>query len=137
MRQVNLALIAGSFVLILALGQLILLRVLNSFWWRRPWIRRLSLGLVIFTLFSSAFWVLVVYLRKPDFSYLFATSTSLAAVVSLSLIFALPLSGVINTAHHWYSRWTERRRLKLDAPPESPARRLAIQRVAAVFPVSA
>ena len=138
MRQFYLALGAGTFVLILALGQVLFMRVLNTIWWRRPVIKRLSLGLLIFAFSSALIWALLVYLHAATtLIYVLATLTSFAAILNFALLVSLPFSGVINTITHFVAKWRARHSTAPIDVPRSRQRRLALQGTAALFPVSA
>ncbi len=156
----HLTLIAGAFVLVLSLGQLLVFRTLNSIWWHRKPLRLISLGLVAFTLVAAVLWSLSSYLREYTLSYVFATAASLAAILNLALLVSLPLSGVINTTYYWWQRIRAKNKntaseahsdesavmvkpeeVQPEASPRkqrvSKNRRLVLQGAAAIFPVSA
>ncbi len=138
MRQFQLAVAAGMFVLLLALGQVILLRVMNTIWWRKRPIKRVSLGLLFFTLAAAAGWAIVAYFRvSPALTYMFATATSLAAILSFALLVSLPFSGVLNTIEYWIARIQTKRAPAASDEPGSKQRRLVLQTAAAFFPLSA
>ncbi len=138
MRQFYLALAAGTFVLLLALGQVVLLRVLNTIWWRKKVLKRLSLGLFFFTLAVTISWAAVAYFKiSTTLTYICATATSLAAVLSFALLVSLPFSGVLNTIEYWITRLRAKRAPQPVDEPGSRQRRLVLQSAAAFFPVSA
>jgi predicted MPP superfamily phosphohydrolase len=125
-------------VLILALGQVLFMRVLNTIWWRNRTIKRLSLGLLLFAFLSGAIWALVVYLRfSTTLIYVLATMTSAAAVLNFALLVSLPFSGVINTITHFVAKWKMKRGIAATDEPRSRQRRMVLQGAAAMFPVGA
>lgn len=139
MRQFYLALGAGTFVLLLSLGQVLFLRVLNTIWWRHRVIKRISLSLMWFALLTAGLWALVVYFRiSTALTYAFATLTSIAAVLNFALLVSLPFSGILNTIEYWIAKIQARKRAARDADaPENPQRRMVLQGAAAFFPLSA
>lgn len=138
MRQLYLALGAGAFVLILALGQVLFMRVLNTIWWRNRIWKRVSLGLLLFAFLSAAIWALLVYLKfSTALIYVFAMFTSAAAVLNFALLVSLPFSGVINTITLFVNKWKAKRGHVISDEPRSRQRRLVLQGAAALFPVSA
>lgn len=125
-------------MLILALGQVLLMRVLNTVWWRNRTVKKLSLGLLMFAFVSAALWAFLIYLHvSTELIYAFATLTSVAAVLNFALLISLPFSGVINTITHYVSKWQAKRGVVPSEEPKSRQRRLVLQGAAAMFPVGA
>ncbi|MBK7091980.1 MAG: metallophosphoesterase [bacterium] len=138
MRQFYLALGAGAFVLVLGLGQVLLMRVLNTIWWRNRTVKRLSLGILVFTFASALGWAILVYLKfSTALIYVFATMTTIAAVLNFALLVSLPFSGVINTIMHFITKNREKKGHTQHDEPKSRQRRLVLQGAAAMFPVGA
>ncbi|MCK4856661.1 MAG: metallophosphoesterase [candidate division Zixibacteria bacterium] len=129
-------LIIVGITLVLSLLQLLLLRILNRSYWKIGWVRYASIGLVLYTFTAGAIWIGGVCLGRIDLAYLGVYGAAPAVVVSLALIVALPISGVINTIQYWYIRRRQRRGLEEDIAPQSLGRRLTIQRLAAIVPLS-
>ncbi|MFH2055151.1 MAG: metallophosphoesterase [bacterium] len=137
MRSFNLALWAGGFTLVLSLLQLLLLRVFNTVWWRKRWVKLASLGLMLTALASGLVWAFATYHRDYEWAQLGALVTAPAALFSLVLVATLPLSGIVNTVQHFRIRRRRRKGLEENVAPKSLQRRRFVQRAAAVIPVTA
>lgn len=138
MRQFYLALAAGAFVLILALLQVLMMRVLNFVWWKNRTLKRISLGLLLFAFLSAITWAGFVYFRiSSTMNYVLATTTAVSAVINFALLVSLPFSGVINTASHFITKYRTKRGVENEDAPQSRKRRLVLQSAAAAFPFSA
>jgi hypothetical protein len=127
---------AGATTVALGLIQLLLLRILNTYWWRQPLIRYSSLALLFFAVLTSSIWVLAVWQRDGDLARLAAIGAAPVILFSLVLSATLPLSGIINTVYLWINR----RRERLGSEPlelHSPQRRLLLSGLAAALPISA
>lgn len=136
MLAFRLAIYASLFVLGLSLLQLLLLRVLNSVWWRKRWVRRSALGLTLVALVSGLIWVGGAYWRAHQLVLIGSYGASFAAVFSLGLCGSLLVSGLINTPQLLYRKRVSKGRAGSSTEPHSPERRVVLQRVAAAVPLA-
>lgn len=121
----------------LCLLQLVLLRVLNSVWWRKRWVKYLSVFLFLFSLGTSAAWIFGTYQRDYTLAGIGAFGAAPAILFALVLVATLPVSGVVNTAQYWWIRRRRKRGLEENVGPQSLRRRAFVRGAAAVVPITA
>ncbi len=117
----------------LGLMVVVLLRHFNKVWWERKWVRSSAwalpiLGISSFTVFAS--------MPDPHHSTLaFATMATamIVATCELSLVVALPISGLFHLADSLIHRWKSRKTAEQDQPHEG--RRRFLKRTAVAVPL--
>jgi predicted MPP superfamily phosphohydrolase len=135
MLAFRLSIYASIFILGLTVLQLLFLRILNSTWWRHRWVKLASLGYLLYTLTGAAIWVIASYHRDTSTALVGAYMSSFATVISLGLCGSLLLSGLINTPYRLVQKWRGKR--AQNSNPQSPQRRVLLQRATAIIPAAA
>jgi len=131
-----------GLVLMGGLGTVLLLltRYLHPEWWQRRIVRRLAWGLPATTLVVSTLWLMGYGFRVGWLLQLGAFLTAICLVLTLGLILALPVSGLVLRGRSLWVGWRERHAAEASGGSPAladPGRRQLIQGAAAVFPVLA
>ncbi|MEW5993916.1 MAG: metallophosphoesterase [Candidatus Zixiibacteriota bacterium] len=130
-----LPLLFGVFVILLfGLIEVLLLRHFNPGWWRSPWIRRSAWGLPLVGVVGVLLWGVGEYYTQNWLALPAAILTALTFICEVSLMFSLPLSGVIHFVQTLLDRAARSRRQAHAAVPDKQ-RRVVLKGVAAGLPL--
>jgi len=124
---------ASFWILVLGLVEILLLRLLNKVWWKRPWIRRTAIALPMVGTLAVVAWGAGEYLTISFLAPAGGVVVALTFVLEVCLMISLPLSGVIHGIDHLLHR-----RGQTSDPSDLPAssgRRLFLQGAATTLPV--
>lgn len=129
-------------LLVLSGLEILLLRLLNKRWWQKKWIRVSSLILPLVGLVCIGFWMYGVFAMKRTLMFFSATMTALTLIMILSLLLALPISGIMNIVSDRLDKKRQDESATGDSvtspPPAEPIPRRKFLRVAAAAaPVAA
>lgn len=126
---------ASFWILVLGLVEILLLRLLNKVWWKRPWIRRSAIGLPVGGMLAVVAWGCGEYFVISWLALSGGILATTTFVLEACLMFSLPVSGLI----HGIERLLHRHSLKkqpVTALPLNPGRRVFLQTAAAALPVA-
>jgi uncharacterized protein len=125
----------AAVILFLGLAQLLLLRHLNRVWWEKRWIRRLAWSLPIIGIVFFILAVMGEYYRISWLAYTSAPVAVLAVIAEISLMFSLPVSGLIHRVDRLIARYIRHRDGTKEKVPD-PRRRLFLKGAAAAVPLA-
>lgn len=127
---------ASVVILIFGLAELLLLRVLNREWWRKPWVRRMALLLPVAGFVMIGLWGLGEYLTFDWLAIPAAALTALVFVLEVGLMLSLPISGALHLLNRLLD-WIAHRRKTESEPPINHHRRILLKGAAAATPLLA
>ncbi len=125
----------AAVITFLGVAQLLLLRHLNRVWWEKRWIRRLAWSLPMVGVIFFVIAVAGEYYRISWLAYTAAPISALAVIAEASLMFSLPVSGLIHLVDRLITRYVRHRHGTETTVPD-PKRRLFLQGAAAAVPLA-
>jgi uncharacterized protein len=133
MGLVNLVIAASAFISALGIVNILLLWVLHPSWWKLKSVRWPAILLPILSISSAIIWAFGHVKSWPYLTHLGATVTPALFILEISLVVALPLSGIVHSTVRVID-YAKRRR---GGTAFSGDRRRFVKLAAAVFPATA
>ncbi|UCD65044.1 MAG: metallophosphoesterase [Candidatus Zixiibacteriota bacterium] len=125
-----------AVIVIIGVLQLLFFRFLNPEWWRKRWVRRGSWTLPLVGVASVALWGYGEYTARDWLIYPGAIIAVPAAILEMSLILSLPLSGIIHLVNRLFDRLPSGKETR-QGRDLARSRRVFLRRAAAAVPLAA
>ncbi|HEX2896441.1 MAG TPA: metallophosphoesterase [candidate division Zixibacteria bacterium] len=98
------------FILSVGIVEILLLRLLNKVWWKRPLIRRCAIALPLVGSIMVLAWGLGEYHTISWLAYIGAVLAVIAFMSEVALMLSLPISGVIHLLHTFKTHLAKKRK---------------------------
>ncbi|MCX6829865.1 MAG: metallophosphoesterase [candidate division Zixibacteria bacterium] len=119
---------------IFSILEILLIRTLNRVWWKHKFVRWGAYFLPLFGMLSIIVWFGTSYYRFQLVGRIASLTVAISLVLMLGLTLSLPISGILNFAHHLLEKRKKKQAEKGGSEPD-PNRRIVLKGAAAALPL--